>query len=142
MAMALEEAEAAAAREEVPVGAVLVHEGRVVARAGNRTREMNDPSAHAEMLVIREACKAEGAQRIPGYTLYVTLEPCTMCAGVIAFARIARVVIGALDVKGGGVLHGAKFYEQPTCHHRPEVAHGVMGEACGRVLKDFFQSKR
>lgn len=144
MAIALEEANAAKLRDEVPIGAVLVdvHSDTVLARAGNRTRELNDPSAHAEMLVIREACEKTGAQRIPEHDLYVTLEPCTMCAAAISFARIRRVIIGAPDEKGGGVLHGAQFYDQPTCHWRPEVTHGLMSEECGRILKDFFASKR
>lgn len=144
MQAALEEANAAAAREEVPIGAVLVDAatGEIVARAGNRTREMNDPTAHAEMLVIREGCAKDGAQRIPEYDLYVTLEPCTMCAGAISFARIRRLVIGAEDAKGGGILHGAKFYEQSTCHHKPEVSSGIMAEECGQILRDFFRSKR
>lgn len=144
MRLALEEANAARARDEVPIGAILVEteSGEVIARAGNRTRELNDPSAHAEMLVIREACEKAGAQRIPGHSLYVTLEPCAMCAAAISFARIERVIIGALDPKGGGVLHGGKFYEQPTCHWRPEVASGLIEQECGDILRDFFRSKR
>lgn len=140
---ALEEAKKAALRDEVPIGAVLVHTqtGKIAAAAGNRTIEMNDPSAHAEMLVIREICKKEGAQRIPDYDLYVTLEPCAMCAAAISFARIRRVVFGALDEKGGGVLHGGKFYSQPTCHHRPEIKHLDTPEA-GQILKDYFKGKR
>ncbi len=143
MRAALEEAKAAAAREEVPIGAILVDENsKVIARAGNRTRELKDPSAHAEILCIREACQIKGTQRIPNTTLYVTLEPCTMCAAALSFARIKRIVIGAEDAKGGGVLHGAKFYEQPTCHHRPTITQGLMAEDCGKILKDFFKSKR
>lgn len=144
MALALEEANAAKERDEVPIGAVLVdvQSGEVVARAGNRTRELNDPSAHAEMLAIREACEKNGAQRIPEHDLYVTLEPCTMCAAAISFARIRRVIIGAPDQKGGGVLHGAKFYDQTTCHWRPAVISGISEDDCGRILKDFFKSKR
>mgnify|MGYP003134293740 FL=1 len=144
MRLALEEANAARARDEVPIGAVLIEtaSGEVIARAGNRTRELNDPSAHAEMLVIREACEKAGAQRIPGHSLYVTLEPCAMCAAAISFARIERVIIGALDPKGGGVLHGGKFYEQPTCHWRPEVSSGLLEDECGDILRDFFRSKR
>lgn len=141
MALALEEAKAAAARDEVPIGAVLVHEGQIIAQAGNRTREMNDPSAHAEMLVIQEACKKARAQRIPDYDLFVTLEPCTMCAAAISFARIRRVIIGALDEKGGGIIHGAQFYEQTTCHHRPIVEH-IGHEESSLILKEFFKSKR
>lgn len=144
MTAALEEAKAAAARDEVPVGAVLVHAqtGKIAARAGNRNIEMSDPSAHAEMLVIREMCKSEGVQRLPDYDLYVTLEPCTMCAAAISFARIRRLVIGATDPKGGGVLHGAKFYDQPTCHHRPVVTSGPLASDCGLILKDFFKVRR
>jgi len=144
MRLALEEANAARARDEVPIGAVLVEtaSGEVIARAGNRTRELCDPSAHAEMLVIREACEKAGAQRIPGHSLYVTLEPCAMCAAAISFARIEHVIIGALDPKGGGVLHGGKFYEQPTCHWRPEVISGLLENECGDILRDFFRSKR
>ncbi|MCK5383956.1 MAG: nucleoside deaminase [Alphaproteobacteria bacterium] len=143
MQAALEEAKRADARDEVPIGAVLVDEkGRIIAKNGNRTREMNDPSAHAEILCVREACKAANAQRIPGYTLYVTLEPCTMCAAALSFARIKRVVFGASDPKGGGILHGGRFYEQPTCHHKPEVSHGLMEEECGLILRDFFKKRR
>jgi tRNA(adenine34) deaminase len=123
---------------------VLVHfeTGAVVSKNGNRTRELYDPSAHAEMLVIREGCAHEKAQRIPDYDLYVTLEPCAMCAGSISFARIRRLVIGAPDPKGGGVLHGGRFFEQKTCHHRPEVVLGVLEEECGWILKNFFKDKR
>jgi tRNA(Arg) A34 adenosine deaminase TadA len=144
MALALEEAKAAAARDEVPIGAIIFDSAsqKIIAVNGNRTRELNDPSAHAEMLVIREACAAAGAQRIPHFDLYITLEPCTMCAATISFARIRRVIIGAIDEKGGGILHGSKFYEQPTCHHRPEVTHGIMAEQCGQILVNFFKDKR
>lgn len=144
MTAALEEAKCAADRDEVPIGAVIVdpRDGRIVARAGNRTRELNDPSAHAEILAVRAACESAGAQRIPDYDLYVTLEPCTMCAGAISFARIRRVYIGAQDAKGGGVMHGAKFYDQPTCHHRPEVSSGIMNHECSAILKAFFAKKR
>lgn len=143
MEIALEEARAAAARGEVPIGAVLVHaeSGTIAARDGNRTLELKDPSAHAEMLVIRAMCEKENAQRIPDYELYVTLEPCAMCAAAISFARLKRVTFGAIDPKGGGVLHGGKFYEQPTCHHRPDVAH-VPTEECGTILKEFFKERR
>jgi len=144
MHAALEEAELARQRDEVPIGAVLVHRqsGDIVSRQGNRTIEMNDPTAHAEVLVIREMCQKIGAQRIPDYNLYITLEPCTMCAAAIAFARIPRLIIGATDEKGGGVLHGVKFFDQATCHHKIEVSHGVMADECGTILKDFFKSKR
>lgn len=140
----MEEARLAAARDEVPIGAVIVDSdtGAIVARHGNRTIEMSDPTAHAEILCIREVCKNMNNQRIPQFDLYVTLEPCTMCAGAIAFSRIRRLIIGAEDTKGGGVLHGAKFFEQPTCHHKIEIAQGVMAEECGQILKNYFKSKR
>jgi tRNA(Arg) A34 adenosine deaminase TadA len=142
MQIALEEAQAAAERGEVPIGAVLTDSsGAVLARNGNRTLEHRDPTAHAEMLVIREACEKAGAQRIPDCDLYVTLEPCTMCAAAISFARIRRVIAGAIDRKGGALWHGAKFYDQPTCHHRPEIAHEPL-EECGQILKSFFQARR
>ncbi len=143
MHTALEEANNAALREEVPIGAVLVNKkGKIIATAGNRTRELNDPSAHAEILCIRKACKAAKAQRIPDTQLYVTLEPCTMCAGAISFARIKHVIIGASDPKGGGILHGGRFYEQTTCHHKPTVSHGLLEKECGQILKDFFKARR
>lgn len=143
MRAALEEAKSAALRDEVPIGAIIVdNEGQIIARAGNRTRELNDPSAHAEILCIRAACRAAGAQRIPGLTMYVTLEPCAMCAGAISFARIKRVVFGASDPKGGGILHGGRFYEQPTCHHKPKFAYGLLEEGCGDILRAFFKARR
>lgn len=144
MKLALEEAKAAAARDEVPIGAVVVHAetGDIMSRHGNRTIEKSDPTAHAEILCIREACQSVGSQRIPEYNLYVTLEPCTMCAAAIGFARIRRLVIGAHDPKGGGVLHGAKFFDQPTCHHKIEIVSGVMAEPCGQILKSYFKGKR
>lgn len=143
MQIALEEARLAGARGEVPIGAVLVDaaKGDIVARHGNRTLERCDPTAHAEILCIREACGKAGAQRIPGYDLYVTLEPCTMCAAAVSFARIRRVVIGARDEKGGGVWHGARFYDQPTCHHRPAVVEAPLPES-SLLLKAFFQARR
>ncbi len=144
MQAALEEAKQAMLRDEVPIGAVLVHNAtqEIIASAGNQTRELNDPTAHAEILAIRKACDIQGAQRIPNTTLYVSLEPCTMCAGAISFARIERLIIGADDPKGGGVLHGAQFYEQPTCHWKPDVKSGLMADECGQILKNFFRSKR
>lgn len=143
MSDALQEARAAAARGEVPVGAVLLDpSGRVVARAGNRTRELSDPSAHAEMLAIRDACAAAGSERLPGYTLYVTLEPCAMCAAAIAAARIARVVYGAADPKSGGVAHGAKVFSHSQTHHAPEVLDGICGEEAEALLKEFFAQRR
>jgi len=144
MRVALEEANAAYERDEVPIGAVIIdpQNGAIIARAGNRTRELNDPTAHAEILAIRQACESAGTQRIPGLDLYVTLEPCTMCAAAISFARIRRIIIAAPDPKGGGILHGAQFYTQLTCHHKPEVVENVMAEQGGQILRDFFKSKR
>ncbi|SEI69236.1 nucleoside deaminase [Pseudooceanicola nitratireducens] len=143
MDQALEEAQAAAARGEVPVGAVLVDPaGRIVARAGNRTRELSDPSAHAEMLVIRDACAAAGSERLPGHDLYVTLEPCAMCAAVIANARIARLYYGAADPKSGGVAQGARVFAHAQCHHTPEVYDGIGAQAAEALLKDFFRGRR
>ncbi len=144
MARALAEAEAAAARGEVPVGAVLVdgQSGRVLAAAGNRCEEMRDPTAHAEMLVIREAAAARRAVRLEGSDLYVTLEPCAMCAGAVSLARVRRLTFGAYDPKGGGVEHGARVFDQATCHHRPEVIGGVEETAAAALLKDFFSGRR
>ncbi len=143
MNAAMEEANKAALRDEVPIGAIITDEnGNIIAKAGNRTRELNDPSAHAEILAIREACAQTGAQRIPNHTLYVTLEPCAMCTAAISFARIKRVIFAASDAKGGGILHGGKFYNQPTCHHKPETHHGLYAQECGEILKEFFKEKR
>lgn len=143
MHRALEQARAAAARGEVPVGAVLVDpEGRVVAEAGNRTRELSDPSAHAEMLVIREACAHAGSERLPGHSLYVTLEPCPMCAAVIANARIARLYYGAADPKSGGVAQGARVFSHPQCHHTPEVYDGIAEAEAEDLLRRFFRERR
>jgi tRNA(adenine34) deaminase len=145
MQAALTQAREAEARDEVPIGAVMVHRhtGTIAAASGNRTLELADPTAHAEILVIRDTCLQVGAQRIPDYDLYVTLEPCAMCAAAISFARIGRLFFGAPDKKGGGVIHGGRFYEQPTCHHRPQVVHGgLMAEECSKVLKTFFAGKR
>jgi tRNA(Arg) A34 adenosine deaminase TadA len=143
MQIALEEAEAAAVRGEVPVGAVLVsNEGKILARYGNRTEEFKDPTAHAEMLVIREAARLRNSPRLGDCDLYVTLEPCAMCAAAISFARLRRVVFAAYDPKGGGVEHGPRFFMQPTCHHRPEVIGGVEEQTAGEILKKFFAGKR
>ena len=143
MEAALAEAQAAAARAEVPVGAVIVGAGgEVIARAGNRTRELNDPTAHAEMLVIRAACEAAGSERLTGHDLYVTLEPCAMCAAAISFARIKRLYFGAGDPKGGGVEHGARFFTLATCHHAPEVYGGIDETRAGEILKEFFRARR
>ncbi|MEM7121389.1 MAG: nucleoside deaminase [Pseudomonadota bacterium] len=142
MEQALAEAEAAAARGEVPVGAVIVQDGEVLAAAGNRTEELNDPTAHAELLVIRAACAAMGAPRLPGADLYVTLEPCAMCAQAIAYARLRRLYYGAPDPKGGGVAHGARVFSHPTCHHTPEIYDGIDGERAAALLRAFFGGLR
>ena len=143
MQAALEEARAAAARGEVPIGAVLVDEkGNILARAGNQSEADKDPTAHAEMLVIREAAAKLGDVRLPNCDLYVTLEPCPMCAAAISFARIRRLYFGAYDPKGGGVDHGAKIFNQPTCHHTPEIYGGMEEQACAVLLKDFFKDRR
>jgi tRNA(Arg) A34 adenosine deaminase TadA len=144
MTLALEEAEAAFARGEVPVGAVVVDgaSGRVLARSGNRAEELKDPTAHAEMLALRAACQAMGAPRLPGCDLYVTLEPCAMCAQAAAFARIRRLVYGAEDAKMGGVAHGARIFAQATCHHRPEVVGGINESAAADLLRRFFAKRR
>lgn len=143
MEIALDEARAAALRGEVPVGAVVVSpEGRVVARAGNRTRELSDPTAHAEILAIRAACAALGSERLSGHDLYVTLEPCPMCAGAISFARIRRLYYGASDPKSGGTDHGARVFAHPQCHHVPDVYDGIAGAEAERLLKAFFEEKR
>jgi tRNA(adenine34) deaminase len=139
---ALAEARAAQAAAEVPVGAVIVREGVVIARGGNRTLRDRDPTAHAEMLVIRAAAAALGTERLTDCDLYVTLEPCAMCAGAISFARIRRLYYGAVDPKGGAVENGVRFFTAPTCHHRPEL-YGGMGESeAGALLRDFFRVRR
>lgn len=143
MDTALTEARAAAARGEVPVGAVLLDaQGRVLAQAGNRTRELSDPTAHAEVLAIRAACDAAGSERLPGAVLYVTLEPCAMCAAAIAAARIARVVYGASDPKSGGVAHGARVFSHAQAHHAPEVVDGIGAQEAENILRAFFAAKR
>lgn len=143
MDVALEEARAAGARGEVPVGAVVVSPaGAVVARAGNRTRELNDPTAHAEMLAIRAACAALGSERLAGHDLYVTLEPCPMCAAAISAARIGRLYYGAADPKSGGVAVGARVFAHPQCHHVPEVYDGIGAAEAEGLLKGFFAAKR
>ena len=142
MAIALAEAEAAAARGEVPIGAALVRDGTVIASAGNRTRELNDPTAHAEMLVIREAADRLSAERLLDADLYVTLEPCTMCAAAISFARIRRLYFGAVDEKGGAVVSGVSFFASPTCHHVPDVYAGIGESRAASILRDFFKLKR
>jgi len=144
MDLAFAEAEAAATRGEVPVGAVLVdaETGRVLAAAGNRTEELADPTAHAEVLAIRTAAAARGRPRLPDCDLYVTLEPCALCAAAISFARIRRLVFGAYDPKGGAVEHGPRFYGQKTCHHRPAVEGGVGAERSAEMLRAFFRARR
>lgn len=142
MGIAIAEAEAAAARGEVPVGAALVRDGQLLARAGNRTLELDDPTAHAELLAIREAARMAGSQRLVGADLYVTLEPCAMCAAAISFARIRRLYYGAEDTKGGAVEHGPRFYAQPTCHHAPEVYSGIRGAESAELLRRFFAERR
>lgn len=143
MDAALDEARAAARRGEVPVGAVVVApSGRIVARAGNRTRERNDPTAHAEILAIREACASLGSQRLTGHDLHVTLEPCPMCAAAIAFARIARLYYGAADPKSGGVAHGACVFRHPQTHHVPEVYDGIAARDAEALLRAFFAARR
>ena len=142
MEMAFDEARAAAERGEVPVGAVVVAGGEVVATAGNRTEELADPTAHAEVLAIREAASALGVPRLDGCDLYVTLEPCPMCAAAISLARVRRLYFGAYDAKGGGVEHGPRIFTHATCHHRPEVVGGLDETRCGDLLKAFFRERR
>ncbi|HEX4295614.1 MAG TPA: nucleoside deaminase [Rhizomicrobium sp.] len=143
IALALAEAEAAAQRGEVPVGALLVSSaGEVLARDGNRILERRDPTAHAEMLVLRAAAEKLSNERLIGTVLYVSLEPCAMCVGAISLARVARLVFAADDLKGGAVLHGPRFFEQPTCHHRPVVVRAGDAEAAGAILKAFFRARR
>lgn len=143
MSLALEEARAAALRGEVPVGAVLVGpDGAVVAQAGNRTRELADPTAHAEILAIRARCAQIGSERLVGHVLYVTLEPCAMCAAAIASARIARLCYGASDPKSGGVAHGARVFSHAQSHHVPEICDGIDEPASEALLKSFFRDKR
>lgn len=142
MHIALEEAKAAGERGEVPIGAVLVRDGGIIARAGNRTRADSDPTAHAEIVVIREAARLLGSERLTGCDLYVTLEPCAMCAAAISFARIRRLYYGAADPKGGAVESGPRFFSQPTCHHAPDV-YGAIGEReAAALLRSFFQERR
>ena len=142
MAMALDEARAAGARGEVPVGCVIVRDGAVVARAGNRTLADRDPTAHAEIVAIRAAAASLGSERLEDCDLYVTLEPCAMCAGAVAFARIRRLYYGAADPKGGAVDNGVKFFASPSCHHRPEVYGGLAEAEAGALLKEFFRERR
>ena len=142
MEIALCEAEAAAARGEVPIGAVVALGDTIVAQAGNRTRERNDPTAHAEMLAIRDAAASLSAERLASADLYVTLEPCTMCAAAISFARIRRLYFGATDEKGGAVVSGVRFFAVPTCHHVPEVYQGMAETRSAELLRSFFRGRR
>jgi len=143
MNRALAEAEAAAERDETPVGAVVVApDGAILGAGGNRVRELADPSAHAEMLALRAAARATGSERLIGCDLYVTLEPCPMCAGAISLARIRRLYYGAADPKTGGVDHGARVFAHPTCHHAPEVYGGIAEAECAALLRRFFRERR
>ena len=142
MALALKEAQAAALRGEVPVGAVIASGDTVVASAGNRTRELADPTAHAEMLAIRAACQKLSSERLTGHDLYVTLEPCVMCAGAISFARLRRLYFGAADEKGGAVVNGVRFFTSPTCHHTPDIYPGMAENDAALLLRDFFRERR
>jgi tRNA(adenine34) deaminase len=142
MDIALEEARAAAGRGEVPVGCVIVRNGEVIARAGNRTLIDRDPTAHAELLALRQAAAKLGSERLVDCDLHVTLEPCTMCAAATSFARIRRLYYGARDPKGGAVESGVRFFSAPTCHHRPEIYGGIGESEAGALLKDFFKERR
>jgi tRNA(adenine34) deaminase len=142
MDIALEEAHAAQAAGEVPVGCVIVHDGAVIARAGNRTLADRDPTAHAELLAIRQAAARVGSERLTGCDLYVSLEPCAMCAAAMSFARIRRLYYGATDPKGGAVDSGVRFYASPTCHHRPEVYGGINETEAADLLRGFFAARR
>jgi tRNA(Arg) A34 adenosine deaminase TadA len=142
MGAALAEAEAAGARGEVPIGAVVVVAEKIVASAGNRTRELSDPTAHAEMLAIRDAASRFASERLGQADLYVTLEPCAMCAAAISFARIRRLYYGATDDKGGAVVSGVRFFASPTCHHAPEIYPGIGEVRASELLKTFFRERR
>ena len=142
MALALDEARAAGTRGEVPVGAIVVKGGTILAAAGNRTRELSDPTAHAELLAIREAGEKLGSERLTGCDLWVTLEPCPMCAAAISFARIRRLYFGAEDPKGGAVVSGVRLYDLPTCHHKPEIYGGFAETEAASVLREFFRERR
>lgn len=142
MDFALEEARRAAERGEVPVGAAVVVDGKLIAQAGNRTRELNDPTAHAEMLAIRDACRALNKERLIGADLYVTLEPCAMCAAAISHARVARLYYAASDPKSGGVAQGARVFDHAQSHHKPEIYDGIGAEDAALLLKEFFEARR
>jgi len=142
MDVAIDEAKAAALRNEVPVGAVLVKDGEIIAANGNRTLELKDPTAHAEILAIREATTIFDSERLSGCDLYVTLEPCAMCAAAISLARINRLYFGASDIKSGGVENGVRYFNNKSCHHKPEIYGGLQAEMSGRLLKMFFEKRR
>jgi tRNA(adenine34) deaminase len=142
MDMALQEARAAGERGEVPIGCVIVQANTVIARAGNRTIADRDPTAHAELIAIRQAAVVVGSERLDGCDLYVTIEPCAMCAGATSFARIRRLYYGAADAKGGAVESGVQFFTSPTCHHRPEVYGGLAEAEAGALVREFFRSRR
>lgn len=142
MSLAFDEARVAAARGEVPVGAVIVKDGEIIASAGNAPRALHDPTAHAEILAIRQACEKLSDERLSGCDLYVTLEPCTMCAAAISFARVRRLYFAASDPKGGAVENGGRFFSQPTCHHVPEVYGGIRESEAAALLRDFFEERR
>jgi tRNA(adenine34) deaminase len=142
MSLAFAEARSAELRGETPIGAVLVRDGKVIASAGNRTRELSDPTAHAEMIAIRDAAARLGSERLIGCDLYVTLEPCAMCAGAVSHARLRRLYYGAPDLKGGAVDHGPRFFGQPTCHHAPEVYGGLRESEAAEMLRAFFAARR
>ena len=142
MSEAINQAQLAANRGEVPVGAVLVLNNKILALDGNRTLEMKDPTAHAEILVIRKASQLLDSERLNGADLYVTLEPCPMCAAAISFSRIRRLYFGAGDPKSGGVENGVRYFNDPTCHHQPEVYSGIQEDQCAQILKKFFQTRR
>ena len=144
MRRALELARQAAAQDEVPIGAVIVNpiSGKIIAEAHNKSEHGTDATAHAEILAMQQACQKLNSKRLWDMDLYVTLEPCTMCAAAISFMRIKNLYFGAIDAKGGAVVSGVKFYEQPTCHHQPQVFQGLCAEECGQLLKDFFRAKR
>ena len=142
MDAALDQARMAAARGEVPIGAVVVKDGHIIAAAGNRTRELCDPTAHAEVLAIRAACQLANSERLPGHDLYVTLEPCPICAGTISAARIARLYYAAADPKSGGTVHGARVFSHPQCHHAPEIYDGINAAEAETLLKTFFANRR
>ena len=142
MDCAIEEAKIAEAEDEVPIGAVIVRDGKIIARAHNKRENSKCATHHAEILAIEEACRTLGGWRLPECTIYVTLEPCAMCATAISFARIRRIIYGATDNKGGAIESGVKFYQSSTCHHKPEVVSGILAEESAQILKDFFQKKR